>query len=137
MIDIPSLLAGLGVGTLGGVYLDHILVRKRQIEQHQTERKEDQYKDLLENLPGFFTGTEDSQKQKKFMADLSSTALLFASSEVIRRGTKYVESVADKNTQAEERDKLANCLVIEIREEMKVDEDDPLRADEIKRYKLN
>lgn len=120
-----------------GAYLNHFWESKRERERHQRERKEDQYKELLGNLPGFFTGTEDLEKQKNFMADLCSKALLFASSEVVRRGTKYVESFADKSSNSSTKDKLANELVIAIRDEMKVDTQDPLKADEIKRYKLD
>jgi hypothetical protein len=138
MSNLISLLVALGIGGLIGGWVDYLLSRKREIEQHQRERKENQYKIFLENLIGFFDGWEGkSERKRNFMEELYTHAPLYASSGVIRLANKYVESFADKKLTSQARDKLANDLVLAIRNEMGVDKNDSLDSSDIKRYKLD
>lgn len=135
-IIVPILTAILG-GLAVHVF-DYFMGRKREIEQHQRERKEDQYKKFLENLIGFFEGWEDKDDRKRnFMEELYTHAPLYASTEVIKIANKYVESFTNKKLTSEERDKIANKLVISIREEMGIDKKHPLKENDVRRYKLD
>jgi uncharacterized membrane protein (Fun14 family) len=132
-----SFLAALGIGGVIGAYVNHLLEKKKEIELHFQERREDQYKKFLEYLIGFYQGWAKKEVQQEFMKELYTHAPLYASSEVIRLANKYVGSFANKAISAKKRDKIANKLVIAIRKEMKVDTKDPLEVKDIKRYKLD
>jgi hypothetical protein len=89
-------------------------------------------------LTGFFAGTEDNEKKKRFMLELSTNAMLFASSEVIRCANEFLEAfVGGKKLSVKERDKLAENLVLAMRNDMRVDKKDKLTLEEVKRYQLN
>jgi len=124
----------------GGVtvaILNHYMGIKREIDQHQRERKEKQYRSFLKNLIGFFDGWEDKDKQRKFMEELQTNAFLYASKKVILLAQEYAGSFNDGSAKSGDRDKIANRLRVAVREEMGIDIEHPLGEDEIKLYKLN
>jgi hypothetical protein len=134
---IISILTLLGFGGIIGAYFTHLFEKRKEIELHFRERKEDQYKKFLENLIGFFEGWEKLETKKEFMRELYTHAPLYASSKVIRLANSYIKSFANKRLSSKERDKLANKLVIAIRKELGVDKKDPLNESDVKRYKLD
>ncbi|MGH7157507.1 MAG: hypothetical protein ACREGD_00300 [Candidatus Saccharimonadales bacterium] len=134
---ILAIIPSLSLGGLVVALFNHFAGVQKEIEQHKRERKEDQYEKLLENLPGFFTGTENKEKKLRFMEELNSNALLFASSKVIRLGSEYIGSFANKKITSSARDEMANKLVIAIRDEIGVDNKDSLGVNDIRRYKLD
>lgn len=133
-----TIIPSLGLGAIIVAIFNHYAGKKKEIEQHQRERKEDQYKKLLDKLTGFFEGTINEDKKKEFMLELSTNAMLFASSKVIRTANEFLEAfIGENKLSATERDKLSNKLVLAIRDEMGVDKKDKLNVEEAKRYKLN
>ena len=94
--------------------------KKKEIELHFKERKEEQYKKFLEFLIGFFEGWEGPKRKKEFMRELYTHAPLYASSEVIRLANKFLACFRDKKdlTHGGESDQIYRKLVLEIRKDL-------------------
>lgn len=117
---ILSILALLGIGGIIGAYFNHFLEKKREIERRIAERKEEQYKNFLENLLAFFEGWHDKRKKKNFMIDLYTHAPLYASDEVIKLANEFLKSFRDKDLkQGGKSDIYYRKLVLTIRNEIK------------------
>jgi len=117
---ILSILGLLGVGGIIGAYFNHLFEKKREIERRIVERKEEQYKNFLENLLAFFEGWHDKEKKKKFMIDLYTHAPLYASDEVIKLANEFLKSFKDKDLkQGGKSDIYYRKLVLAIRNEIK------------------
>lgn len=117
---ILSILGLLGLGGIIGAYLDHFLERKRETERRIIERKEEQYRNFLENLLPFFEGWSDKDKKKKFMNELYTHAPLYASDEVIKLANEFLKSFRAKDLkQGGKSDTYYRKLVLVIRNEIK------------------
>ena len=117
---ILSILALLGIGGVIGAYFNHFLERKREMERRIVERKEEQYRNFLENLLAFFEGWHDKQKKEKFMIELYTHAPLYASDEVIKLANEFLKSFRDKDLrQGGKSDTHYRKLVLVIRKEIK------------------
>ncbi len=117
---ILSFLALLGIGGIIGAYLNHFLEKKREIERRIIERKEEQYKNFLENLLAFFEGWNDKEKKKKFMIDLYTHAPLYASDEVIKLANEFLKSFKEKDLKhGGKSDMHYRKLIVAIRNEIK------------------
>ena len=136
-MDPSRIVTFLSGGIIVAIF-NHYAGKRKEIQQHQQERREGQYIELLDNLAGFFEGTGSKDKKSKFMLELSTNAMLFASTNVIREATKFLEAFnKESRLSVEERDKLANSLVLAIRNDMKVDRWHKLSLNELKRFKLD
>jgi len=117
---ILSILGLLGIGGIIGAYFNHFFEKKREIERRIIERKEEQYKNFLENLLAFFEGWHDQEKKKKFMIDLYTHAPLYASDEVIKLANEFLKSFRNKDLkQGGKSDTYYRRLVLAIRNEIK------------------
>ena len=117
---ILSILALLGIGGVIGAYFNHFFERRREIERRIVERKEEQYKNFLENLLAFFEGWSNKDKKKKFMNELYTHAPLYASDEVIKLANEFLKSFRDKDLkQGGKSDIYYRKLVLVIRQEIK------------------
>lgn len=136
---ILSVLTLLGVGTIIGAYFNHLFEKKKEIELHMREKKEDQYRMFLENVIGFFKGWEGPKRKKKFMRELYMHSPLYASSEVIKLANKFLscfksdKSLADR----EKSDSYYRKLVIAIRKDIGVWKNDKLVEEDIDIQMLN
>lgn len=138
--SIITILSLLGIGSIIGAYINHLLESKRETQRRIAERKESQYKTFLENLIGFFEGWEDAQKKEKFMEELYTHAPLYASDEVIRLANQFLRSFNDKNlSHSGKSDVYYRKLVLAIRKDLKkiLSGKSDLREDDIDVQKLN
>jgi len=148
MIDIKTLFSyfdsfGFGaiisavVVTIVKNWLDKNSENKMRIK----EKREQQYKDFLNNLMGFFEGWEDKKMQKQFIWDMNTNATISASDEVYRLARNYIDSFdKKKNVNEEERQKIYAKIVLTIRNElnkMSGGKDTTLSENEIKVMKLD
>ncbi len=117
--EIIISLVGLA-GIALGAYLNHLLEKKKEIELHFKERKEEQYKKFLEYLIGFFEGWEGPKRKKEFMRELYTHAPLYASSNVIKLANQFLEcfSTGKNLSHGGESDKIYRKLVLEIRKDL-------------------
>lgn len=118
--EIIISLVGLAGITLGA-YITHLLEKRKEVELHFRERKEEQYRKFLEYLIGFFEGWEGSTRKKEFMRELYTHAPLYASSNVIKLANQFLEcfSTGKNLSHGEESDKIYRKLVLEIRKDLK------------------
>lgn len=118
--SIITILSLLGIGSVLGAYINHLLEGKRETHRRIAERKESQYKIFLENLIGFFEGWNDEQKKEKFMEELYTHAPLYASDEVVRLANEFLRSFNDKDlTHGGTSDTYYRKLVLAIRKDLK------------------
>ena len=118
--EITISLVGL-LGIIVGAYLNHLFEKKKEIELHFKERKEEQYKKFLEFLIGFFEGWDANEDHKKeFMRELYTHAPLYASSEVIKLANKFLACFSDKKdlSHGGESDQIYRKLALEIRKDL-------------------
>lgn len=136
---IISLLTLLGVGSVIGAYVNHLLEKKREMELHFRERKEEQYKKFLEYLIGFFDGWEGPKRKKEFMRELYTHAPLYASSEVIKLSNEFLACFRDKKdlSHGGNSDQLYRKLVLEIRKDMGIWKKGELTEEDIDIQKPN
>lgn len=135
---IISSLTLLGFGGIIGAYFNHLFEKKKEIELHIRERKEDQYKKFLENLLGFFEGWHNKERKKNFMEELYTHAPLYASSEVIRLSNIFLSSFNDKDmSKGGKSDSYYRKLVIAIRKDMGVWERNKLSEKDVDIQMLN
>lgn len=99
---VLTLLPSLGLGGIIVAIFNHYSGKKKEIEQAQRERKEEQYREFLENAVGFFSGWEDRKKKEKFLKELYTHAPLYASGKVIRAANQFVSSLDAKGFDAAE-----------------------------------
>ncbi len=117
---IFSILGLLGIGGIIGAYFNHLFEKKREIERRVIERKEEQYKNFLENLLAFFDGWHDKEKKRKFMIDLYTHAPLYASDEVIKLANEFLKSFKEKDFKPGGKSDIHyRKLVLAIRNEIK------------------
>jgi len=138
--SIIAILSILGIGSIIGAYINHLLEGKRETQRRIAERKESQYKTFLENLVGFFEGWEDARKKEKFMEDLYTHAPLYASDEVIRLANQFLRSFNDKDlSHGGKSDVYYRKLVLAIRKDLKniLSGKSKLQEDDIDVQKLN
>lgn len=145
MQNIIEVILSLGVGGIvGGVITNWF---KNKLEQNSEnkrrirERREQQYKDFLNNLMGFFKGWENRDFQKQFIWDVNANAPVSASDEVYRLARKYIDTFDKKNNASEDdRQKIYAKLVITMRNELNKMSGEPLtdlKEDEIKVMQLD
>lgn len=125
------------IGALVGIYFSYILGKKKEIEAHQREKKEDQYKKLLENAIGFWEGWDNDERKKNFMEELYTHAPLYASAEVISCANEFLSSHDSENTNSGKSDMYYSKLVLAIRKDLGVWKKDKLNEEDIKVLKLN
>ncbi len=119
----PSLAKAFGLGALisgvAVVYIKNLLEQNSDNKRRVREKREQQYKDFLNNLMGYYKGWEDKDKQKQFIWDVNTNATISASDEVYRLARKYIDSYdkAKKTTEAE-RQKIYARLIIAMRNEL-------------------
>ena len=143
--DITSFISAFGLGAIiSGIVvtwvkdkLDHNSENKRRVKA----LREQQYKDFLNNLMGFFKGWGNKNFQRQFIWDVNANAPVSASDDVYRLARKYINSF-DKNQRSSEaeRQKIYAKLVITMRNELNKMSGEPptdLKEDEIKVMQLN
>ena len=137
--SIISIIGLLGIGGVVGAYFNHFFEKKREIELHFRERKEEQYKKFLEYLIGFFEGWEGPKRKKEFMRELYTHAPLYASSEVIKLSNEFLACFRDKKdlSHGGNSDQLYRKLVLEIRKDMGIWKKGELTEKDIDIQKLN
>lgn len=145
MEALSSLITAFGVGALISgvvvVWLKDKLDKNSEDKRRIRERREQQYKDFLNNLMGFYRGWEDRGRQKQFIWDVNTNATVSASDEVYRLARDYIESF-DKYKKVEEgkRQKIYAKLVITMRNELNKMSGEPptdLKEQEIKVMQLD
>lgn len=123
MQNIIEIILSLGVGGfIGGIitnWVNNKLEQNSENKRRIRERREQQYKDFLNNLMGFYKGWEDKKMQKQFIWDVNTNATVSASDEVYRLARNYINSYDQKNKVSEdERQKIYAKLVITMRNEL-------------------
>lgn len=146
---IISLVSTLGVGTvIGGIVGSAITAWiKNKLDQNSENRRkirglrEQQYRDFLNNLVGFFEGWENEDFKKQFIWDINANAPVSASDEVYRLARRFLDSFDEQNKLPEpERQKIYAKLVITIRNELNTMSGEPptdLKEEEITVKRLN
>ena len=120
---LSSLAVAFGLGALiSGVVVAWVkdkLDKNSENKSRVRERREQQYKDFLNNLMGFYKGWEDKDRQKQFIWDVNTNATVSASDEVYRLARDYIDSF-DKKKKIDEgkRQKIYAKLVITMRNEL-------------------
>lgn len=118
-----STISAFGIGALvsgiGVAWLKNKLEQNSENKRRVRERREQQYKDFLHNLMGFYKGWEDRSKQKQFILDVNTNATVSSSDEVYRLARDYVDSYdKTKKIDEQQRQKIYAKLVITIRNEL-------------------
>lgn len=143
--DFPALISAFGLGVLvSGVIVAWVTNKLEQNSQNKRkirESREQQYKDFLNNIVGFYKGWEDRKMMKQFIWDVNTNATVSASDEVYRLARNYIDSY-DKTKQIteEQRQKIYAKLVIAMRNELnKMSGEKPtdLKENEIKVMQLD
>ena len=145
MEALSSLVTAFGVGALISgvvvVWVKDKLDKNSEDKRRVRERREQQYKDFLNNLMGFYKGWDDRDRQKQFIWDVNTNATVSVSDEVYRLARDYIDSF-DKNKKVEEgkRQKIYAKLVITMRNELNKMSGEPptdLKEQEIKVMQLD
>lgn len=145
MQSIVEILISLGVGgIIGGIltnWVNNKLEQNSENRRRIRDHREQQYKDFLNNLMGFYKGWEDKKMQKQFIWDVNTNATVSASDEVYRLARNYINSYDQtKKVSEEERQKIYAKLVITMRNELnKLSGESPtdLKEEEIKVMQLD
>ena len=144
-VNLSSLVSAFGLGALiSGIvvaWVKNKLDQNSENKRRMRELREQQYKDFLNNLMGFFKGWENKSFQKQFIWDVNANAPVSASDEVYRLARKYIDSF-DKSKKLDEieRQKIYAKLVITMRNELNKMSGEPptdLKEDEIKVMQLD
>ncbi len=112
-----AILGGLGVGGILVKFYENFSTQKI----NRQEKKEKQYKCLLENGVGFLQGKgfDDDQKRNRFMNELYSNALIYSSDEVLLKAIEFIKSLDPQdNTVKNTRDECYKDLIIAVRKEI-------------------
>ncbi|MDO8658430.1 MAG: hypothetical protein Q7K55_06820 [Candidatus Levybacteria bacterium] len=123
MQSIIEIILSLGIGgIIGGIvtnWVNNKLEQNSENKRRIRDRREQQYKDFLNNLMGFFKGWENRNFQKQFIWDVNANASVSASDEVYRLARKYIDTFDKKNNASEEdRQRIYAKLVITMRNEL-------------------
>ena len=145
MQNIVEIILSLGLGGIvGGIttnWVNNKLERNSENRRRIREHREQQYKDFLNNLMGFYKGWEDEKMQKQFIWDVNTNATVSASDEVYRLARNYIDSYDQtKKVSEDERQKIYAKLVITMRNELnKLSGESPtsLKESEIKVMQLD
>lgn len=145
MQNVIEIILSLGLGGfIGGIvtnWVNNKLEQNSENKRRIRERREQQYKDFLNNLMGFYKGWEDKKMQKQFIWDVNTNATVSASEEVYRLARNYINSYDQtKRVSEEERQKIYAKLVITMRNELnKLSGESPtdLKESEIKVMQLD
>lgn len=128
------------IGGVIGYFLKYFLDINGESKRKLRESREKQYRDLLNNLLGFFEGWEDKKQQKQFLQDLYTSAPLYASDEVIKLAHQYAD-ILDRNIpKSPDQALVYPKLVLAIRKELNKiqgDKKTKLTEQDIKVKKLN
>jgi len=131
MQNIIEVILSLGVGGfIGGIianWVNNKLEQNSENKRRIRDHREQQYKDFLNNLMGFYKGWEDKKMQKQFIWDVNTNATVSASDEVYRLARNYINSYDQKNKISEEdRQNIYAKLVITMRNELNKLSGEPL-----------
>lgn len=86
--------------------------------QHEYERKEDRYKELLCNLRGFYASLNDPKLKTEFLNQLN-LCWLYAPDEVIKKAYEFLGLVnTDAKSNDSEKELALGELVVEIRKDL-------------------
>lgn len=123
MQNVIEIILSLGLGGfIGGIitnWVNNKLEQNSENKRRIRERREQQYKDFLNNLMGFYKGWEDKKMQKQFIWDVNTNATVSASDEVYRLARNYINSYDHtKKVSEKERQKIYAKLVITMRNEL-------------------
>ncbi|MFH0923652.1 MAG: hypothetical protein V1825_02865 [Candidatus Falkowbacteria bacterium] len=81
-----------GIGAIAGYGLKAFLEKSNERESRKFNRKERQYKKFLNlALLGFFDGWKEKGKDREFIKELNTNALLYASDEVLKKTWNYLD----------------------------------------------
>jgi hypothetical protein len=122
--QIISSLTLLGVGSLITLLVKDKLDKNNEARIKLRESKEQQYKNLLTNILGFFQGWEDYEaknektRKKQFMWEVYTSVPLYATDEVIRLCYEFIESHNKKSTTKLSSDEIYSKIVLAIRKEL-------------------
>src|SRR3989344_1271659 len=145
MQSVIEIILSLGIGGIvGGIVTNWVNNKLEQNSENKRcirDRREQQYKDFLNNLMGFYKGWEDKKMQKEFIWDVNTNATVSASDEVYRLARDYINRYDQtKKISEEDRQKIYAKLVITMRNELnKLSGESPtdLKESEIKVMQLD
>lgn len=145
MQNIVEIILSLGVGGfIGGIitnWVNNKLEQNSENKRRIRDHREQQYKDFLNNLMGFYKGWEDKKMQKQFIWDVNTNATVSASDDVYRLARNYINSYDQtKKVSEHERQKIYAKLVITMRNELNKLSGEPqtdLKEEEIKVMQLD
>lgn len=133
---IGAIISGTAV-----VWIKNELEKSSENKRKLRELKEQQYKEFLNDLMGFYKGWENKDQQKKFIREVNTNAIISASDEVYRLARDYIDSFDEKVSAGEdERQKIYAKLVLAMRNELNSMLGNPpttLAENEIKVMQLN
>lgn len=107
-----------GLGSVVGYWVKYHFDQLAENKRKVREAKERQYKDLLSNLLGFFTGWENTKHKKQFMREVYTSAPVYASDEVIKLAHKFLHSYTENKRGLKRSDQIYAELVLAIRREL-------------------
>jgi hypothetical protein len=91
--------------------------RKRVADQYQ--RKEDNYKELIRSLRGFYIGAANADELKLEFLNQLNISWLYCPDEVIQKGYAFLETVHARQVKSDEEKQLAfGAFVAAIREDL-------------------
>lgn len=142
---IIAILAG-STSTLITVWLTQRWQRKAEAQIELRKSREEQYKNLLNNLMGFFEGWEDygmrgsrRKRKKQFLWDIYTNASVYASDEVLKLCYRFIQAHSNPG-ERKQTDSIYAQIVLAIRKELNKiygEPDTQLSEDDIKIMKLD
>jgi len=92
--------------------------RKRAWEEYQ--RKEENYKELIKSLKGFYLSWNDGEKKelKNKFIDQLNLCWLYCPDEVIQKGYNFINTLLENKATDQERENALGELVITIRKDL-------------------
>lgn len=134
------------IATLMTAWLTQRWQKKADTQIKLRESREEQYKNLLTNLMGFFEGWEDygmsgnkRQRKKQFMWEVYTNASVYASDEVLKLCYKFIQLYSN-TVDKKQSDKVYAQIVVAIRKELNKiygEPDTQLSEADITRMKLD
>jgi len=113
MTQLFTIIASIAVVVIGW-YLNERSKRKWELYK----RKEDNYKELIRTLKGFYQEISDNKLRKEFLNKLN-LCWLYSSDEVIKSAYSFLDTVhTDTNSSDENKERALSSLMLAMRTDL-------------------
>ncbi len=113
MTQLFTIIASIAVVVIGW-YLNERSKRKWELYK----RKEDNYKELIRTLRGFYQEISDNELRKEFLNELN-LCWLYSSDEVIKSAYSFLDTVhTDTNSSDENKERALSSLMLAMRTDL-------------------